>query len=70
MFGPRGSVGSGGAGAPWLAWTTEAAFGVLTSTSSQMEAVQKGHVRTEGSPEYTRKLSILMQKVDELLSEG
>ncbi len=50
--------------------SVEGAFRVFTNTGSQMEAVQRGHVRTEGSPEYTRTMSGLMQKVDELLTVG
>ena len=48
----------------------EGAFRVFTNTGSQMEAVQRAYVRTEGSPEYTRTMSGLMQKVDELLTVG
>jgi hypothetical protein len=50
--------------------SVEGAFRVFTTRGSQMEAVQRGLVRTEGSPEYTRKMSGLMQKIDELLTEG
>jgi hypothetical protein len=48
--------------------TTEAAYRVLTSSRSQMEGVTRGDVVPEGSPEYSRKISILMQHVDELLT--
>jgi len=48
----------------------DAAFGVLTSTGSQMSGFRGGRVVTYGSPEYTRKMALLMQKVDELLLEG
>ena len=47
-----------------------AALHVLTATGSQMSGVRGGLVQTLGSPEYTRKISLLMQKVDELLVEG
>jgi hypothetical protein len=50
--------------------TTEAAYRVLTSSGSQMEGVKRGDVVPEGSPEYSRKISILMQRVDELLTGG
>lgn len=48
----------------------DAAFAVLTATDSQMTTFRGGAVRTWGSPEYTRKLALLMQKLDELLVEG
>ena len=47
-----------------------AALAVLTATGSQMSGVRSGQVQTFGSPEYTRKISLLMQKVDALLVEG
>lgn len=49
---------------------TEAAFTVLTATGSQMSGFRAGTVQTYGSPEYTRKVALLMQKVDELLVVG
>lgn len=48
----------------------EAALTVLTAADSQMSGVRQGKVQTFGSPEYTRKISLLMQKVDSLLTEG
>ena len=48
----------------------ETFFRVLTETGSQMSGVRGGLVQALGSPEYTRKISLLMQKVDELLMEG
>ncbi len=45
----------------------DAALEVLTATGSQMTGVRSGQIVTLGSPEYTRKISLLMQKVDELL---
>ena len=48
----------------------DAALQVLTATGSQMTGVRGGLIQTLGSPEYTRKISLLMQKVDELLAEG
>lgn len=48
--------------------TTEAAYRVLTATGSQMDSVARGDVVTEGSPEYSRKISVLLQRVDELLA--
>jgi hypothetical protein len=48
----------------------DAALSVLTATDSQMSGVRDGKVLTFGSPEYTRKISLLMQKVDALLTEG
>lgn len=50
--------------------TVEGAFRVFTTTRSQMEAVIRGDVKPEGSPEYSRKISMLIQKVDELLTSG
>ena len=47
-----------------------AALTVLTATGSQVDSVRTGAIRTLGSPEYTRKISLLLQKVDELLQEG
>ncbi len=47
--------------------TVEAAYRVLTATGSQMEAVARGWVRTEGSPEYARKVSGLLQEAGALL---
>lgn len=47
-----------------------AALEVLTATGSQVDSVRQGRIRTLGSPEYTRKISLLLQKVDELLQEG
>ncbi len=48
----------------------DAALSVLTATDSQMGGVRGGLVQALGSPEYVRKISLLMQKVDELLVEG
>jgi hypothetical protein len=50
--------------------TVDGAFRVFTTTRSQMEGVIRGDVKPEGSPEYSRKISILIQKVDELLTGG
>lgn len=50
--------------------TLEGAFGVFTNQGSQMQAVEQGWVRVEGSPEYSRKVSLLMQQADALLTEG
>lgn len=48
----------------------DAAFAVLTATGSQMHGFRGGSVVTYGSPEYTRKMALLMQDVDNLLMEG
>lgn len=48
----------------------DAAFSVLTATSSQMQGFRGGSIVTYGSPEYTRKMALLMQDVDKLLLEG
>jgi hypothetical protein len=48
----------------------EAAHHVLTQQGSQMDSVRRGLVRPLGSPEYTRKIGLMMQKLDELLQEG
>lgn len=50
--------------------TVEGAFRILTTTRSQMEGVIRGDVKPEGSPEYSRKISVLLQKLDELLARG
>ena len=50
--------------------TVEGAYRVFTTTGSQMEAVARGWVKTEGSPEYARKIGTLMQHVDALLASG
>lgn len=47
--------------------TVDAALRVFTTTTSQMEAVERGWVTTWGSPEYTRKVSGLLQRLDALL---
>jgi hypothetical protein len=46
----------------------DAAFDVLMATESTMTAFREKSVETFGPPEYARKMGILMQKVDELLS--
>lgn len=50
--------------------TVEAALTVLTASEGQINGVRDGLVATLGSPEYTRKISLLMQQLDELLLEG
>jgi hypothetical protein len=50
--------------------TAAAALGVLTATGSQVDGVRDGAVEVIGSPEYSRKISLLMQQVDQLLVEG
>ncbi len=50
--------------------SVDAAFDVLTATGSQMTGFRGRRVETYGSPEYTRKVALMMQKVDELLVEG
>ncbi len=48
----------------------DAALAVLTASGSQMDGVRGGAVEVFGSPEYSRKISLLMQQVDQLLVEG
>ncbi len=48
----------------------DAAIAALGETESQMTAVQGGRVETLGCPEYTRKIILLMQKLDALLLHG
>lgn len=48
----------------------DAALAVLTASGSQMDGVRAGAVEVIGSPEYSRKISLLMQQVDQLLVEG
>jgi len=50
--------------------SVDAAFDVLTATGSQMTGFRGRRVETYGSPEYTRKVALMMQKVDELMVEG
>lgn len=50
--------------------TVDAALAVLTATGSQVDGVRDGAVEVIGSPEYSRKISLLMQQVDQLLVEG
>lgn len=46
------------------------AYRVFSGHKSSMEGLLRGDVRPDGSPEYSRKLSILLQKADELLNFG
>jgi hypothetical protein len=46
----------------------ESAFAALTASASQMEGFRGGAVVTHGSPEYARKVSYLMQQVDQMLT--
>lgn len=48
----------------------DAAHAVLTAQGSQMTGFRDGLIATHGSPEYARKLGLLMQRVDELLMDG
>jgi hypothetical protein len=48
----------------------DAAHAVLTNQGSQMTGFRGGLIVTHGSPEYARKMGLLMQLVDELLLEG
>jgi hypothetical protein len=50
--------------------TVDAALSVLTATGSQVDGVRDGAVEVIGSPEYSRKISLLMQQVDHLLVQG
>jgi hypothetical protein len=47
--------------------SVEAAFDVLMATESSMSGFRGGRVETTGSPEYARKMGLLMQKVDAFL---
>lgn len=47
----------------------EAAFDILTSEQSSMRGFRAGSVATYGSPEYARKVSLLMQEMDAFLRE-
>jgi hypothetical protein len=46
----------------------EAAFDVLMATDGSIGAYREGRVATYGPPEYVRRMSVLMQDVDALLS--
>lgn len=48
----------------------DAALAMLTTQDSQMTGVRDGLLETIGCPEYTRKLVIQMQRIDQLLLEG
>lgn len=48
----------------------DALLQVLGETESQMTGLRGGLFRTEGSPEYTRKIAMLMQYIDSLLMAG
>jgi hypothetical protein len=48
----------------------DAAHAVLTAQGSQMTGFRGGLIATHGSPEYARKVGLLMQRIDELLMEG
>ena len=48
--------------------TAASAYRVLTTSGSQMDSVIRGDVRPEGSPEYSRKISILMQRAEALMT--
>jgi hypothetical protein len=48
----------------------DAALRVLSESGSQMAGLRSGLVQTLGSPEYTRKIGLLMQEVDALLLTG
>jgi hypothetical protein len=50
--------------------TVDAALAVLTASGSQVDGVRDGALEVIGSPEYSRKISLLMQQVDQLLVEG
>ncbi len=50
--------------------TMDAAHAVLTAGDNQVDGLRDGSVAVFGSPEYSRKISLLMQQVDELLMEG
>lgn len=47
--------------------TIDSAFRVFTTKDSQMASVARGDVRPEGSPEYSRKISVAMQRAEALL---
>ena len=50
--------------------SVDAAYAVLTASGSQMTGFRGRNVETYGSPEYTRKIALLMQQVDALLLAG
>ncbi len=50
--------------------TVAGAFRVLAEGGSQVEAVARGDIRTEGAPEYSRKIGVQMQRLDALLLDG
>jgi hypothetical protein len=46
----------------------DSAFDVLMTHESSMKGFRGGRVETYGSPEYARKMGVLLQRVDELLA--
>jgi len=47
--------------------TVDAADRVLTRAAGPMEAVERGWIATEGSPEYSRSIGRLLQEMDNIL---
>jgi hypothetical protein len=59
--------------APFVAFVfadVESAFQVLTAETSSMKGFRGGAVATYGSPEYARKVSLLLQEMDAFLAEA
>lgn len=48
----------------------DSALRVFDATGGQVDAVRHGWIQVVGSPEYSRKISYLLQLLDELLSVG
>ncbi len=46
----------------------EAFLAVIDETDSQMDGLRSGRFTTHGSPEYTRKIALMTQRVDALLT--
>lgn len=69
----RSGIGFHDGRAPFVSFVfadTDSAFEVLTSEQSSMRGFRAGAVATYGSPEYARKVSILMQEMDAFLAEA
>lgn len=69
----RSGIGFHDGRAPFVSFVfanADSAFEILTSEQSSMRGFRAGAVATYGSPEYARKVSILMQDMDAFLADA
>ena len=52
----------------WMGIVYQLVDAVVDETDSQMEGLRGGRFTTHGSPEYTRKIALMTQRVDALLT--